>query len=226
MADVYLECRPILVGDSLWHSSAIVNYQANGDNVTVVCDQRNKGVYEFIRDYVDGADKLNIITSYNGQTVINGGGPGGPTFNGEDCVLKLRREPEPIVKHEHYICFQPESASHGKRRNSLRKLYCKGIGYSLGVLGEYVQPGTESFHSKSISDVARLIYHSDGVVAVMSSMALLACMLNKKVICLGYEGINVGPINPIGHPAPRCRFVEGSPEEIERAVREHIGTYL
>lgn len=229
MAEVFLEARHILIGDSFWSYPVCAELQESGDAVTVVCRPDNAGVFEFIRDYGCNTDRIKVLpigNRYMGPTISRDGGPGLKYF--PDGVMTLRRELTPIATHgQPYMCFQPESAAHAKRRLALKEIRCRGVGYSIGVMGEYVIGGTDTFHSRSISDVARLIYHSRGAIAVYSSIALFSCMLGKKVLCVGYEGISIGKDTaPTGHPRPRCRFEEGDANAISQAALEHFGPCL
>lgn len=216
-----VEARATLVGDSLWMYGTLAKLLLDGGEATVVCNEQNQSMYEFFRDYCEGTERLQVTRDSKGQTTTIC--PGNwPNLN---LLLPLRKPLEPIVADGPYLVFQPESSYHQKRKGNLRPIISPIRGYSVGVYGEYVQPNTEAFQSRSIADVARLIYHSVGVVAIFSSMSLFASFLGKKLLCVGYDGTSIGKVPQTGFPAERCRFEEGAPHEIENAILEYLGPF-
>lgn len=218
---IYVEVRPVLTGDSLWFYGPITKLLAAGNEVTVVCNERNEGMFQFFKDYCVGAERLQVVRDAPNQStsVIGGGCPN------DDMLLPLRKPLEPIVTEGPYLVFQPESIASGKRKRDLRPVTSPIRGYSVGLGSEYVQPGTASFHERPISEVARLIYHSVGVVAIFSSMSLLASFLGKKLLCVGYDGINITGTHQTGFLPDRWRVEEGSPEAIENAINQYLGPF-
>lgn len=229
MARIKLDARHVLVGDSFWLFSAVRHYADQGNEVTVVCRTDNKSVFEFMRDYCVGCESVETTLDPGSEVLVkHDGGPCPNVWKVNDAAaldveLPLRRPLEPISGDDRpYICFQPESAAHQKRSNDLKGLVCVGKGYSVGVQGEYVVPGSEAFHSKPIAEVARLIYHSVGMVAVFSSMSLFASLLGKKVMSPGYEGLQLTDgMTPTGFPTSRCKFTGG--QHLPTLIRDYIG---
>jgi hypothetical protein len=225
MAHVYLEARHVLVGDTLWLTQDIAAHHLSGDKVTVVANEANHSMLEFLRDYAENCEGTEIVRSTSEIPNMTGGGCGAPAFNA-DMTLRLRRELEPIVDRGPYLVFQTESASHGKRGTSIRGLnIAQGArAYSVGVAHEYIVPGSLAWHNRPISDVARLIKNSVGMVAVFSSMALLASLLGVKVVSTGYDGNQIPEgSEPTGFPKTRCVFACGGTDTVALAIVNHIG---
>lgn len=216
----FIDARHILVGDSAWCYWSCFD-ALRFDDTTVVCNPANRGMFEFFRDYLVGCEDLRITEDEPGyETRTPHGGP----WNREE-LFYFRKPLEPIVEPGPYLCFQPESAAHNKRKRDLDELECRGRGYSVGVLDEKLMRGTQAFHGHSISDVARLIMHSAGMVGIFSSMALFASLLGKKVVVCNYDGATIGERLPTGFRHPRCMVLNAStsPDEIVEATRKHIG---
>ena len=234
LAKVWLDSRHCLVGDSGWLYSSCRDYLDNEDDVTVVAKESNASVFEFMRDYLEGCANLKVTTECNGtKTIPIHGGPGKKYWkhgvSDADVMFPLRRELEPIVDvSTPYVVIQPEGSTHQKTSICLRAIQVITRGYSVGLNGEYIVPGTEPFHSCPFSDVARLIWHSQGVIAVYSSIALFSSLLGQKVVVLAYHGIDFKPgEQPTGHTLPRCVLLNNDdfPKFIT-TVKEHIGPCL
>ena len=234
MAKVWLDSRHCLVGDSGWLYSSCRDYLDQGDDVTVVAKESNKSVFEFMQGYLEGCERLKVTTECNGQVTIPiHGGPGKKYWkhgaHEMDVSFPLRRELEPIVDTSTpYVCVQPENADHCKTSICLRAIQVSTRGYSVGVNGEYIVPGTEPFHSRPFSEVARLIWHSQGVIAVYSAIALFSSLLGQKVVALAYHGIDFKPgEQPTGHTLPRVILLNN--DDLPRmmtAIKNHIGPCL
>lgn len=231
---MFLEARHVLVGDAGWLFSSCRDYLDAGDDTTVVASPANASVFLFMRDYLVGCEKLKVITECNRhETIPIAGGPGKKYWkqgvHETDVMFPLRRELEPIVDTSTpYVVIQPENANHQKTSICLRAIQVTTRGYSVGVEGEYIVPGTEPFHSRSFSDVARLIWHSQGVIAVYSAIALFSSLLGQKVVVLAYHGIDFKPgEQPTGHSSPRVLLLNNDdfPGMITR-IKEHIGPCL
>ena len=224
----------MLCGDSGWLFSSCRDYLDAGDDVTIVARKSNASVFEFFRDYLEGCANLKVTTECNRhETIPIAGGPGLKYWkqgvHDADVMFPLRRELEPIVDiSTPYVVIQPENADHQKASICLRAIQVNTRGYSVGVEGEYIVPGTEPFHSRPFSDVARLIWHSQGVIAVYSAIALFSSLLGQKVVVLAYHGIDFKPgEQPTGHTSPRCVLLNNDdfPGMIA-AIKNHIGPCL
>ena len=138
-------------------------------------------------------------------------------------MYPLRRPLEPIVAPAAYLCFQTEASAHQKYKKELRSLVSCEHGYSVGMNDEWVMPGTEAFHSRSWTDVARLLNQSIGVVGVLSSIALFGALLGKFVVTVGYDGRQPDPARGISSMRPpRVVFENGNVDAIVRATNMHF----
>ena len=232
MAKIDYDATAILFGDSGWTYSGLREHLDQGDIVNVVARESNKSVFEFFRDYCVGAGNISVTTEYTGAVVIPAfGGPNMTHWKvvdsiGHDIAYPLRRELEPLVDIGDYVCLQPESKAHQKTSDVLRSINCKIRGYSIGVNGEYLVPGTEPFHSRSFSDVARLITHAVGVVTVFSSIGLHSFLLgHPRIISVSYAGISFKQgEEQTGHYRPRTILVnDGDHKLFYQTVHDHIG---
>lgn len=218
------------IGDSLEQWAFLAKEARKGNEITVNCREANKSVFEFQRDYCQYTDKLMIavddeqlggevgddpeVANYAVWNRDEGGSPSYP----------LRRAVEyPFVPHK-YICLQPDAGRHNKRRKPLMECLAIGPGLSVGTSGEWVMPGTKPYHDRSLVDVAKALYHSEGVVGVLSSISLFGALLGKKVVCVGYEGRETDPVEGIkSMRPPRVLFENGNAESIISSVGKHIG---
>lgn len=215
----YLDARNVLVGDSAWCYWSCFDALRFGE-ATVLCSPANAGMFEFFRDYLVGCERLRFTTE--GLAVETREMHAGP-WNREELYY-FRRPLEPIVEPGPYMCFQPESAAHNKRKASLDPVECPARGYSVGVPGERILRGTLAFHGRSISEVARLIANSEGMIGIFSSMSLFASLLGKRVVVINYDGCSISESVATGFATERCRVVHsGEAPELLAAAREHFG---
>lgn len=201
-------------------------------DVTVVCNKRNIGVFEFFRDYLWNCENLKVTLDCGKEKAesINAG-----PWNREQKFYLIHSRFSALAEVTgNSFCFQSESRAHGKSNSAFHRLSYDGngyegynaTGYSIGVVGERIVHNTLAFHSRSISDVARLLYFSDGMIGTFSSMALFASLLGKQVLVVNYEG-GIVPDNATGFPSLRCRILNSSdPEEIAHVAMVHLGQYL
>lgn len=227
---LWCDARTTFVGDSLWGYCAIIKRHRMGQNIAILCDDYNKSVFEFFQEYLIGCEDLTISTDPSNKDIVEKFHSGPDSYEGpnEDLFNYLRKPLLPIVDSGSYICFQPWASSHNKMGRFFMNLQCKKRGYSVGVSQDNIMNGASPFHNRPISDVARLLFHSDGLAGVFSSMALFSSLLGKKTVVTNFDYTPISEIVPTGFNGPHNFIIHncGSSEEIKNAVNAHIGDYL